>query len=92
MTDVVEMKRYGAVLTGREFGKDVAKALIESIQSPVTLDFRGVLSLGSSFGEEVIPAIASRQGQKIRVANTNGPVRMSLRDIAEKSNIHLEFV
>lgn len=89
--NVISLSQYGAVLTGREFGADVMKNLNESLKLPVTLDFSGVESLGSSFGDEVVPIIAEKQGNVIKILNANNEVKATLKDIAFDSNIKIEL-
>lgn len=87
----IKLVEYGAVLTGREFGADVLQNLLNSIAFPVTLDFSGVESLGSSFGDEVVPTLAAKQGSKIKIFNANKEVQATLRDIAFDSGISIEI-
>lgn len=86
---VISLSQYGTVLTGREFGADVMKNLNEGLKLPVTLDFSGVESLGSSFGDEVVPIIAEKQGNVIKILNANNEVKATLKDIAFDSNIKI---
>ncbi len=48
------MKNYGVILTDRTLGKDIALKILDRESFPVTLDFKGVIALGSSFGDELI--------------------------------------
>lgn len=89
--NIINLSKYGAVLTGREFGSDVIINLLKELTFPVTIDFNGVESLGSSFGDEVVPVIAGKQGNKVRIINANNEVKATLRDIANDSNIELEI-
>ncbi len=84
---IINLKKYGAVLTGREFGADVMNKLKQELKFPVTLDFEGVESLGSSFGDEVVPVIANEQGKTIKIVNANNDVKGTLKDIAFDSKI-----
>lgn len=88
---VIKLIQYGAVLTGREFGADVMKGLATQVTYPVCLDFEGVESIGSSFGDEVIPALASHQDNKISIKNANETVRSILRDVASDAGIKLDM-
>ena len=90
--NTIKLVKYGAVLTGREFGSDVAVTLLESSKFPVTVDFTGVEVLGSSFGDEVIPALASKQGNTIKVLNANNEVQATLRDVAFDAKIKIELI
>ena len=85
----MKMEQFGPILTGRDFGRKVMSELQESLEYPVSLDFDGILSLGSSFGDEVIPAIARKQGGEITVLNPNRAVLACLIGIAEDHNIKI---
>lgn len=89
---IIKLNQFGSVLTGREFGADVMKGLAQSITYPVCLDFDGVESIGSSFGDEVIPVLALNQNNKIAVKNTNETVRSILKDVAADAGIELEII
>jgi hypothetical protein len=88
----VKLSQYGAVLTGREFGESVMRSLTKELTPPVVLDFDGVESLGSSFGDEVVPPIANKQGNSVKILNANRDVKATLLDIALDAQIELDFV
>ena len=90
--NTVNLVRYGAVLTGREFGKDVFLSLKREFKFPLVLDFTGVEAMGSSFGDEVVPKVATEQGNTIKVSNANEDVRATLKDIEFDSGIKIEIV
>jgi len=83
----IKLKEFGAILTGRDFGKSTLKALTEKFRAPVELDFEGVFSMGSSFGDEVIPTLANAQGGHIKVLNANNVVRTCIETVAEETKI-----
>ena len=87
---VIKLNEYGMVLTGREFGADVMKALAVQVKPPVILDFEGVESIGSSFGDEVVPPLAERQSKKIEVKNANDTVKAILKEIADDAGIEIK--
>ena len=87
---IIKLNQYGSVLTGREFGADVMKALSHQVQPPIFLDFEGVESIGSSFGDEVVPPLAAKQNNKIGIRNANETVKAILKDIAEDAGIEIE--
>lgn len=88
----IKLSEYGAILTGREFGSDVMKKLKSILRSPVILDFEGVESMGSSFGDEVVPPIAHSQNNLVSVINANNEVKSTLNDIAFDANIEIKFL
>lgn len=88
---IIKLSEYGAVLTGREFGSDVMIKLLENLKLPVALDFEGVEALGSSFGDEVVPVIAGKQGNIVKILHANNEVIATLKDIALDAKIKLEI-
>lgn len=84
---IIDMSLYGTILTGRDFGKHAMAELLPSLEYPVELDFSGVTSLGSSFGDEVVPNIAKAQNNKLAVIKPNNAVWDCLLQIAEEHKI-----
>ncbi len=85
----VPMNQFGSTLTDRADGKKAFQEISDKYSLPVTLDFLGVVSLGSSFGEEVILKIAPLQDLKITIANTNSVMKNSVRRIVEETEIEV---
>lgn len=89
----IELKSYGSVLTGRPWGAQAYADIKESIgEEIIQLDFSGVFSLGSSFGEEFVVPIAKRQNNEIQIKGANAPVRNCLALIATDFNIKISFI
>lgn len=86
---IIDMSKYGTILTGRDFGKQAMTELVPSLEYPVELDFSGVTSLGSSFGDEVVPDIAKAQNNQLAVINPNRAVWDCLLQIAEEHKIRV---
>ena len=87
----VPMNQFGSTLTDRADGKKAFQEISDKYSLPVTLDFLGVVSLGSSFGEEVILKIAPLQDLKITIANTNSVMKNSVRRIVEETEIEVTY-
>ena len=85
----LDLSKYGTILTGRSFGKQTMEELSPTLDYPVELDFRGVTSLGSSFGDEVIPGIARQQNGQLTAIGPNKAVWDCLLQIAEEHNIQI---
>lgn len=67
---ILKMNKYGSILTGRSFGKEVVERLKDDkIEFPILLDFSEVTSIASSFADEVFVFIAKNQGDSIFVSN-----------------------
>ncbi len=89
----IELKKFGTVLTGRPFGVQTFTEINQTTHdSTVRLDFSGVLSLGSSFGEEVIVPLAKKQGNKITVVSTIPPVKDCIVLIATDFDLEIKFI
>ena len=87
----LDMSKYGTILTGRAFGKQVMEELVPKLEYPVALDFTEVIALGSSFGDEVVPVIAQKQNGQLTVIGTNKAVWDCLSQIAEEHGIQLNL-
>ena len=87
----IKLNTHGTVLTGREYGKSVLKMLLEKYPSPVELDFEGVFSMGSSFGDEVVVPLAKRQGDEMVVLNASKTVKACIEDIRVETRINFIF-
>lgn len=87
----ITLKIYGSVLTGREFGKNITAVVIKESSPPFTLDFSGVISMGSSFGDELLPALAKLQTEPLKVLNANQVVMSCINKIKEDSKIEVSL-
>ena len=88
---VINMKEFGTVLTGREYGVNAAEKIFHHAKPPFTFNFQGVLTLGSSFGDEIIKAAKKITDTRIKVANANKVVRGALNQIQSDLKIELEY-
>ena len=86
---IFNIKKYGLVLTGREFGKNITAVIVKESKAPFTLDFSGVISLGSSFGDELLPALAKLQVGPLIIINANQVVQTCISKIKEDSKIEV---
>jgi hypothetical protein len=87
----IPLKIYGSVLTGREFGAEVWKQISKELKVPSDLDFDGVETIGSSFGDEVIPPLAKTQGNKVTLHNVNDDMKAIIEDVASDAGIQVTF-
>ena len=88
----IKLANYGAVLTGRDFGKEILSQILKEYDGPYALDFSDVLSMGSSFGEELIPKLAEKQDKKIKIIKASSPIKSCLKDIENEIKVTLTFV
>jgi hypothetical protein len=84
------MNKFGSVLTGREFGKETLKIIVT--EYPVTLDFAGIITLGSSYADEVLIPIAARQNNQMDVCNVNTPVWDCIQDVTKDGGIKVNRI
>ena len=87
---IIKLKKYGSILTGRPFGQKVMEELEPLLEYPVVLDFEGAISMGSSFGDEVVSKIAQRQSGEIEVMNANKVIWSCLDRLAEDHGIRVK--
>ncbi len=87
----IKMNAYGIVLTGREFGKNAGKEMAEKYKPPYYLDFAGVVSMGSSFGDEIFRALTQNSEDKITVLSASKVVQESLLQIQSDLKIQIKF-
>ena len=89
-TATVDSCRYSLLIDFR-FGETVYRELSKKLEAPVIFDFKGATSLGSSFGDEVIPPFARAQGGSVEVRNVNKAIHRVLENVAEDAEIELRF-
>lgn len=88
---VIKMSSFGRILTGREYGVNVAKKIASESIPPLVFDFSGVLSVGSSFGDEIFKAVIAFGPDRIKIQNVNNVVRAALNQVQEDLGIKIEF-
>jgi len=89
--NTIPMRQYGSTLTGRADGKKAFQDILRRAAFPVSLDFSGVVSLGSSFGDEVILAVAERQGNSVTILNANRVIQNAIRRSVEDIPVTVSF-
>ena len=89
--NTVLMIEFGETLTDRADGKKAFAEIMRKNELPMELDFTGVISLGSSFGDEVILNLAKEQSNQVTIKNTNKVIKNSVRRIVEERNIDVLF-
>ncbi len=87
-----EMIKFGRTLTDRDYGKNIAATLSKETSFPLVLDFKDVMALGSSCGDEICNAIAPKQGNQVSVINANQAIQSCLKLVAEDLKITLHFM
>ncbi len=88
----IKMNEFGIALTGRPYGKDCYEKISRrSLTAPFTLNFTGVISLGSSFGEEVVVPLCQAGSQELIITSANPVVRDCLEKIQTDFNLSLVF-
>ncbi len=78
----IQMNEFGVVLTGRAYGKDCFEKMSRGhLSAPFTLNFNGVISLGSSFGEEIVVPLSKMTTDVIKIINANSSIQDCLQKI-----------
>jgi anti-anti-sigma regulatory factor len=88
----VALSAFGRTLTDREFGKSVAARILTENSAPIALDFSGVITLGSSCGDEIVNAVADRQNREIEIFGANPAIVVCLEKVAEDLGVKLRFL
>ena len=88
---MVQMRQFGTTLTDRADGKKAFEQIRRTSRFPVALDFSEVVSLGSSFGDEVILKVAEMQGNAITVSHANHVIQNAIRRSVEDSPVTVSF-
>ncbi len=89
--NIVEMIQFGSTLTDRADGKKALNSITDRYSLPVRLNFANVVSLGSSFGDEVILPLAEKQNRKIIILKANNVIKNSIRRIVEERSVEISF-
>jgi hypothetical protein len=87
----VQMKTFGATLTDRGDGKKAYRQIQRAESGPVALDFSGVMSLGSSFGDEVILKVARQQDNRLTIRSANHVIQNAVRRTVEETDVIISF-
>jgi hypothetical protein len=89
--NTISMRQFGTTLTARADGKKAFEEILRTTTFPVAFDFSGVVSLGSSFGDEVILAAAEMQGSALTVAHANNVIKNAVRRTIEDTPVAVSF-
>jgi hypothetical protein len=87
----VEMKKFGVSLTGREYGKNVATKFFVPIKENPILNFEGVISMGSPFGDEIFKTLMQQGIRQVNVKNYNKAIEDCLKEIQSELAIEIVF-
>ncbi len=86
-----KMNKFGIMLTDREDGKKAFLEIIQNKEYPDLLDFYGVISMGSSFGDEVLPKLASHHKNSLFIKNANQAIKSCISKIIEDTGIIINY-
>ncbi len=89
--NTILMRQFGTTLTDRADGKKTFEEIFRTSTFPVALDFSGVVSLGSSFGDEVILKVAERQENKLAILHANHVIQNAVRRSIEDCPVSVSF-
>lgn len=83
---------FGIVLTGRPYGKDCYEKIgRRNLIAPYVLNFKGVISLGSSFGEEIVVPLSKQTREQLVIIGANPAVKNCLEKIQTDFSLKLAF-
>lgn len=89
--NTIEMAKFGRTLTDRPYGQQISEKIVNTEHFPIALDFKGVISLGSSFGDELLSALGPKQENNVVVFNVNDAVRSCLEKVSLDLGVNLDF-
>lgn len=88
----IKMNEFGLTLTGRPYGKDCYEKISRrGLSAPYLLNFKGVIALGSSFGEEIIVPLSKISSSEIAVTSANPAIKDCLEKIKIDFNLKLSY-
>lgn len=88
----IKMNEFGLTLTGRPYGKDCYEKISRrGLIAPYILNFKGVISLGSSFGEEVIVPLSKIDSSELFISSANPAIKNCLEKIKTDFDLKLSF-
>lgn len=81
---IIELKKFGIILTSREAGREALSAFLPTLNSneneEIKIDFQGVSVLTPSWADEFIRPILEKYGKKVSFINDANPsVQSALR-------------
>lgn len=91
---IIELKKFGDILTSREAGREALSAFLPTLNSldeseKITIDFQGVSVLTPSWADEFMRPILEKHANKISFINdTNPSVASALRFANPKLNLN----
>jgi len=88
---LVAMNKFGRTLTDRPDGKKAYETIVADNAPPYILDFKGVMSLGSSFGDEVVIRLAQLQSNQIKIVNINDGIRACIKRVTEGTTVRVDM-
>ena len=90
---LIELKKFGDILTSREAGEEALSAFLPTLNSlneneKITIDFQGVSVLTPSWADEFMRPILEKYTEKVLLINdTNPSVQAALRFAKPKLNL-----
>lgn len=88
---LINLYEFGLNLSGRPVGKSSYSVIRNNNEGPYELDFTRVMSVGSSFSDEVVGKLANDNGGSIVVINANRVIRKCLDNLKVEKGIDIEY-
>jgi len=88
---IIELKKFGAILTSRQLGKEALAAFLPSLnnilpEEKVEIDFSGVSVFSPSWGDEFLTPLEKKFGGGLILGRTDNPSVMASVEMLEIAN------
>jgi len=87
---IIELKKFGNLLTSRQFGKEALAALNSQLPKENTekiiIDFLDVTTFSPSWGDEFLSPLQRKYQNNLFLKNTNNPSVKATIEILEETN------
>lgn len=87
---LIELKKFGNLLTSRQLGKEALAALVSQLPKENTekiiVDFVGVTTFSPSWGDEFLSPLQQKYQNNLFLKNTSNPSVKATVEILEETN------
>lgn len=88
---IIEIKKFGSVLTSRQAGKEAYAAFLPTLMSlskneEILVDFDGVSAFSPSWGDEFLTPLQNQFASRVRLRKSVNPSVVLTLSTLEKSN------
>jgi len=87
---LIELKKFGNLLTSRQFGKEALAALTSQLpkedSKKIIIDFLGITTFSPSWGDEFLSPLQQKYQNNLFLKNTSNPSVKATIEILEETN------